>query len=139
MTRYGSTASVLSIFTSTGTKGYGTDERQYATYTMHDSRTSEVVENMAKTLHHETVSGIVTEPAATPCPVALDRIDEQGNDGTVDNVHRKLSSLSHSTTDNRSGGGTEDSFENQEALNRQTPIVEIQVTPVGHPNKTCTV
>ena len=41
---------------------------------MHDGGACEVVEDVAKGLHHEAVGRIVAEPAAAPSPMAFDGI-----------------------------------------------------------------
>ena len=56
--------------------------------------------------------------------MALDGIDEQRDEGRINQVHRELGTLSHSTTDNRCRGGTEHRLENQETLYGQIALVE---------------
>ncbi len=52
-------------------------ESQYTTNGVNDGRSGEVVECGTEGLHHERVFSSVHEPAATPCPVTLNGVDEQ--------------------------------------------------------------
>ena len=103
---------------------------------MYDGRTRKIVEHVAKRRHHKPVGSIVAEPATAPRPVSFDGIDEQRDDRTINQVHRELCALGHSTADDGGRGGTEDGLENQETLYGQVARIETQVAPVGHTNKT---
>ena len=105
---------------------------------MHNGRTSKIVEHIAKSAHHKAIGSIVAEPATAPCPVTLDGVDEQRNNGTVNHIHRELGALSHSTTDDSGRSSTENGLENEETLYGQIAFVETQVAPVGHTNESST-
>ena len=145
MTGNSATLTILAILTTTGTQCDCTNQSQHTTNAVNNSRTSKVVEHVAKSCHHEAVGSIVAKPTATPGPVTLDGINQQRNDSAINNVHRdnctvnqihrELGTLGHSTTNDGSSCSTEDSLENQEALNRQVTLVEREVTPVGQTDK----
>ena len=104
---------------------------------MYDGRTREIVEHVAEGRHHKAVGSIVAEPAATPCPMALDGIDKQRDDCTINKIHREFRALGHSAANDGGRGGTEHRLENQKALNGQVAFVETQIAPVGHADETC--
>ena len=97
------------------------------------------MEHIAKGRHHEAVGSIIAEPATTPCPVSLDGIDEQRDESTIEQIHRELGALSHSTADDGGRGGTEYGLENQETLYGQVAFIESKVAPVGHADESSTL
>ena len=118
------TLAVGRILADTGAERNRTDQRQHATHAVDDRRTGKIVETK------------VCEPAAAPGPVAFNRIDQQRDDRTVDQIHRELRPLGHCTAHNRSRGGAEDRLKDQEALHGQVTLVERQVAPVGQADET---
>ena len=135
MTGNSAALTILAILAHTGTQCDGTNQGQHATHAVNDGRTGKIVEHITKGSHHKAVGSIVAKPAATPGPVPLYGVDDQRDNGAVNQIHRELGALGHSTAHDGGTGGTEHSFENQEALNRQVALVETQVAPVGHTDK----
>ena len=136
MTGNGAALALAAVFADAGTQCHGTDQSQHTAHAMHDGRACKVVEHVAECRHHESVGSVVAEPAAAPCPVTLDGVDEQRDARTVDEIHRELGAFSHGTTDDGSRCGTEDGLEDEEALYRQVALIEREVAPVGHADET---
>ena len=97
------------------------------------------MEHITKGSHHKAVGCIIAEPTSAPCPVSLNGIDEQGDDSTIDEIHRELSTLGHGTTDDGGRGGAEHGLEDQETLYGQITFIEREVAPVRHTDKTCSL
>ena len=106
---------------------------------MHNSRAGKVVKHIAKRTHHETIHGIIAQPAAAPSPMTFNGVDEQRDGSAIKKIHRELSALSHCTAYDGGRCSTKDSLKNKETLNRQIAFIETQVTPVRHADETCTV
>ena len=68
---------VLVVLAYTGTQSQGTNQGQHTTYRVNDGRTGEIMEHITEGGHHEAVSSIIAQPATTPGPVTLHRIDNQ--------------------------------------------------------------
>ena len=126
----------LRVFADTGTECHSANQGQHATYAVHDGRAGKVVEYVAEGRHHETVLSVAHQPAAAPSPMTFHRVDNQRDNGAVNQVHRELCALSHGTADDGGSRSTEHCLENQETLNRQIALVERQVPPVGHTHET---
>ena len=136
VSRDGTAPAVLAVLAASWSQRHGSDERQNATHAVDDGRACKVVEHIAERRHHETVGSIVREPASAPRPVSLDGIDDERDEGAIDQIHRKLRALGHRTADDGGRGRAEDGFEDEKTLDRQVSLVETQVAPVGHPHKT---
>ena len=78
---YGAALAVGRILADAGAECHGADQCQHASHAMHDGRTGKVVEHVAEGGHHEAVGRVIAEPTAAPCPVALDGVDEERDDG----------------------------------------------------------
>lgn len=116
---------VLAVFSDSRTKGYGTDESEYAAYGVYDGRTGKVVERMSEGVHHEASLIAVAEPASAPCPVAGDGIDEQGDEYGIHAIHRELGAFCHRSRHNGCRCGTKHGLEDEKSLcgqSRRTAI-----------------
>ena len=89
------------------------------------------MEHITEGGHHEAVGSIVAKPAASPCPVTLDGIDDERDESTIHQVHGELRAFSHCAAHDGGRSGTENGLENQEALHGEVALVEREVTPVG--------
>ena len=124
----------LVVFTVARTQDYRPNQCQHSTNGMHHGGTCEVMEGDAECIHHERTGVCIAEPAAAPRPMSLHRIDDEGDEETVDAIHGKLGALRHGTGHDGGRRGAEDGLENQEALGGQSRIVGIEreVAEVGH-------
>ncbi len=137
VTRNGLRSAVLVILADTRTDDSRTDECNPTTDRVDDGRTSEVVECRAEEVHHERAFFSVAEPASAPSPVTRDRVDENGDENGVNQVHGELSALCHRTRYDCCGSGAEDSLEDKEAFFGQAVgVVEHAIEEVRHADET---
>ena len=140
VTGNGITPAVLTIFSITRPQNDSTCQGKSSTHRMNNSRTCEVVENCAKGAHHESVGIGIAQPASAPRPMALNGIDEQGDENAVNTIHRELSTLRHGPRYDSGTRGTEHRLENQETFRRQIIgiVIKTQITKVRHSDETLT-
>ena len=110
---------VRGILANPGSECDRTDKRQHTTHAVDNRRTGEIVEAQ------------LAQPAAAPGPVTFDRVDEQGDESAVNQIHGELGAFCHGTAHDRGGRGAEHGLEDQETLHGEVTLVERQVTPVG--------